>query len=178
MTKKAFFFDRDGIINKRKIGGYITTKEHFIFEVDFFNIFQKIVELGFITIVITNQQGVGKGLMSEADLNEIHVMMQETIKAKTGFQFDGIYYCGDLEDSGSQRRKPFPGMIEEAVKDFYIDVSHSWMIGDSPSDVQAGKSAGCKTILIGDYARDFPNADLVYTTLKEFLVSLPLILNK
>ena len=178
MSKKAFFFDRDGIINKRKIGGYITTKKQFIFEDDFFDVFQKIVEQGFITFVITNQQGVGKGLMNETDLNDIHLMMQETIYEKTGSQFDGIYYCSDLAGSESFRRKPNPGMIIEAVEEFNIDVSNSWMIGDSPTDVQAGKSAGCKTILIGDYPQDLPDTDLIYTTLKQFLVSLPFNLNK
>jgi len=168
MSKKAFFFDRDGIINKRKIDGYITTKEQFIFEDDFFNIFKTIVLQDFLTIVITNQQGVGKGLMSESDLLEIHTLMQDILLEKTGFQFDGIYYCSDLATSGSFRRKPNPGMIVEAIEDFNIDTNGSWIIGDSPSDVQAGKSAGCQTILIGDYPPDFPNADLVYISLKQF----------
>jgi histidinol-phosphate phosphatase family protein len=176
MGVKAFLFDRDGIVNVRKIGGYIETVGEFVFHEEFFEIFRVIGNYGYLKIIITNQQGVGKGLMSEQSLREIHARMQSVLLDKTGFQFDEIYYCSDLSSSNSLRRKPASGMIEEAVRDFDIDASCSWMLGDSPSDVQAGKSAGCKTILIGDFAPDFPNADLVFPSLQVFSEKLTSIL--
>ncbi len=179
MSSKAFFFDRDGIINERKIGGYITTPEEFVFIEDFFEVFQSIAQQGFCTIIITNQQGIGKGQMNEDDLHKIHEAMQQTLLQKTGYKFAGIYYCGDLDSSRSSRRKPAPGMIVEAIQEFDIDITNSWMIGDSPTDVQAGKAAGCKTILIGDYPSVFPDADFVFTSLHEFSEQLQcIVLNK
>ncbi|MBI3258985.1 MAG: HAD-IIIA family hydrolase [Ignavibacteriae bacterium] len=90
---KSFFFDRDGIVNKRKIGGYIQSPDEFVFNEDFFDIFSKVALYGYLTVIITNQQGVGKGLMSENALNEIHSEMQRILLEKTGYKFDGIYYC-------------------------------------------------------------------------------------
>ncbi len=173
---RAFFFDRDGIVNKRKIGGYIQTPDEFVFNEEFFEIFTKIALQGYLTIIITNQQGIGKGLMSENTLNEIHSEMQRTLLEKTGYKFDGIYFCPDLDGKKSSRRKPAPGMINEAIRDFDIDRKESWMLGDSPSDVEAGKTAGCKTILIGDYPSEFPDADFVFASLHELSEQLEFLL--
>lgn len=176
MSKKAFFFDRDGIVNKRKMGGYIQTPEEFVFNEDFFDVFSKVAQKGYLKIIITNQQGIGKGLMSESALNEIHGEMQRILREKTGDIFDGIYYCGDLDGTSSTRRKPAPGMLIEAIQDFDIEANESWMLGDSPSDVQAGKAAGCKTILIGDYPSKFPDADYVYESLHEMSQKIEFLL--
>lgn len=150
-TKKAVFFDRDGIVNKRIYCGYVTSIDEFIFLEDFFPLFELVRKHGYLTVLITNQQGVGKGLMTAADLDAIHEFMQVELERKTGGKFDAIYSCTDLASAQSFRRKPNPGMILEAAEGLGINLAESWMIGDSISDVQAGKSAGTKTILVGDF---------------------------
>jgi D-glycero-D-manno-heptose 1,7-bisphosphate phosphatase len=159
-SNKAVFFDRDGIVNRRIYCGYVTGIDEFILLDDFFPIFKVVRKHGYLTVIITNQQGVGKGLMTEADLNEIHEFMQRELEKKTGGKFDAIYSCTDLDSAQSFRRKPNPGMILEAAADLGINLAESWMIGDSISDVKAGKSAGTKTILTGDF-RDVEEADVI-----------------
>lgn len=150
-AKKAVFFDRDGIVNRRIYCGYVTSIDEFIFLEDFFPLFEFVRKHGYLTVLITNQQGVGKGLMTDSDLDNIHEFMQQQLAQKTGGKFDAIYSCTDLAAAQSFRRKPNPGMLLEAAKDWGINLAESWMIGDSISDVQAGKSAGTKTILVGDF---------------------------
>lgn len=149
--KKAVFFDRDGIVNKRIYCGYVTAIDEFIFLDDFFPLFEFVRNQGYLTVLVTNQQGVGKGLMTAADLDAIHEFMQQQLEQKTGGTFDAIYSCTDLASAQSFRRKPNPGMLLEAAEDLGINLAESWMIGDSTSDIQAGKSAGTKTILVGDF---------------------------
>lgn len=149
--KKAFFFDRDGIINKRLINQYVKNISEFHFLDGFIDLFNLVIEKGFIPIVITNQQGVGKGLMSEKDLVDIHNFMQKSLFEITKNQFADIIYCTDTKEKNSPRRKPEPGMIIEAIDTWGIDATVSWMIGDSISDVIAGYKANTNTILIGNY---------------------------
>ncbi|HYF02468.1 MAG TPA: HAD family hydrolase [Patescibacteria group bacterium] len=162
---KAFFFDRDGIVNRRKMGDYVYSINEFEFLPHFFSLFKSVKESGFLAILITNQQGIGKGLMTEEALREIHAHMQRELLKETGFQFDDMYFCADLASANSFRRKPQPGMLLDAIKKWGIDAEKSWMIGDSISDAQAGKAAGVKTILIGDFLKD--EADLVFKNLED-----------
>jgi len=149
--RRAVFFDRDGIINYRPVSDYVKHVEEFHFIPDFFDFFIKVKNLGYLAIIISNQQGIGKGLMSESDLHKIHSFMQKKVKEVTGHMFDDIYFCPELESVGSPHRKPNPGMILEAVEKWNIDIQDSWMIGDSINDIKAGINAGVKTIFIGDY---------------------------
>lgn len=181
---KAFFFDRDGIVNQRIMNGYVTGVEDFIMIPDFSPLFQFIKEQGFLAILVTNQQGVGKGLMSESDLQHIHDLMQAILLRQTGYQFDDLYAATELEVSryssccGDQyhppviRRKPSPAMLLEARDRWNLDFSNSWMIGDSISDAEAGRAAGVRTILIGDFEL-IPTADYIYPTLTHALRYLP-----
>ncbi|MES2765918.1 MAG: HAD family hydrolase [Bacteroidota bacterium] len=162
---KAFFFDRDGIVNRRKMGDYVYSIDEFEFLPDFFQLFKKVKANDFVAILITNQQGIGKGLMTEEVLKEIHEHMQTELLKETGFQFDDIFYCADLATANSFKRKPQPGMILEAMEKWGVDQEDSWMIGDSKSDAQAGNAAGVKTILIGDFLKE--DADFVFKNLGE-----------
>lgn len=160
---KAFFFDRDGIVNKRIIDGYVTNTDEFEIIDEILTIFEMIKSSGHLAILITNQQGIGKGLMSEEDLSNVHDFMQEILEINTGYKFDDIYYCPDLADSGSICRKPHPGMIINAAEKWNIDLNNSWMIGDSTKDAIAGKNSGCRSILIGNYSQyDCPEADFIF----------------
>jgi len=147
---KVIFFDRDGIVNRRKIDDYIKTKNEFEFEDNFFDIFSLVKEKGYLAILITNQQGVGKGLMSIDDLENIHQYMQHKLIEKTKHQFDFINYCTDLADSNSIRRKPNTGMLEEACNIYNVSIKDSYFIGDTDSDIQTAKNFNLKSILIAN----------------------------
>lgn len=162
---KALFLDRDGIINERIIGGYITKPEAFKLIPESLSLFAWAKEHGYLTVIVTNQQGIDKGLMTEQDLANVHTYMC-SILAEHGFTPDAIEFCPDLDGTNSPRRKPAPGMLFDAVKKLDIDLSTSWMIGDSISDAQAGKYAGTKTILVGNYP-DIPEADFICAHVRE-----------
>jgi D-glycero-D-manno-heptose 1,7-bisphosphate phosphatase len=113
--------------------------------------------------------------MTEADLRAIHSRMQDELIKLMGFCFDDIFYCTDLAETNSHRRKPSPGMLLEAIELWKIEPRLSWMVGDNPSDAAAGKAAGVSTILIGNWDRkDLPEADYIFTSLyeaKEFFLN-------
>lgn len=148
---RALFLDRDGVINTRVVNAYVTTIKDFTLIPEILPILQFAHNSNCKIVVVTNQQGVGKGLMTESTLSEIHHHMQSLIKEYVGFFLDDIYYCTDLAASGSNRRKPAPGMIFEAAADHGIELEESILIGDSLTDAQAGAAAGLKTILIGQF---------------------------
>jgi D-glycero-D-manno-heptose 1,7-bisphosphate phosphatase len=107
---------------------------------------------GFLCVLITNQSAIGRGMISESRLHEIHAEMNRQL-AEQGTALDGIYYCPDVP-SGDDRtvvenlnRKPGPGMLLQAASDLGLDLAESWMVGDLISDVLAGLNAGCRSIL-------------------------------
>lgn len=116
-------------------------------------------DAGYPVIVVTNQSGIARGYLSEAELEAIHKRMTDLLHAR-GAQVDAIYYCPYLNGPdavieeyrcASDLRKPKPGMFLLAAKEMNIDLEASWMIGDSDRDMQAGRAAGCRTILIGEH---------------------------
>lgn len=148
MKRKAIFFDRDGIVNMRPVGDYIKSIDEFHFLPDFLEFLPIIKAKGYLAILISNQQGVGKGLMSESDLAFINEYMQNDLFIRLGINFDDTYYSTALAADNSPNRKPQPGMLLEAIKNWNIAPEESWMIGDSVNDILAGKNAGVKTIFI------------------------------
>jgi D-glycero-D-manno-heptose 1,7-bisphosphate phosphatase len=174
---KAFFFDRDGVINYRIVDRYVTnTDELHIFE-EVYEVLKKIKDLGYLLVLITNQQGIGKKIYNHDDLLIVHNHMQENIFNRTGVMFDLIEYCPDLANTQSKRRKPEPGMILDAAEKLDIDLQNSWMVGDSVKDTQAGKKAGCRTVFISNEPKP-PTADYVFpnlTKMIDFLIENELI---
>ncbi len=148
--KFALFLDRDGVINRRIVGGYVTRPAEFEFlpgALEAMSIFSK---LFYPIIVVTNQQGIGKGKMTEEQLNEIHSFMKEEIR-KAGGEIHAIYHCPDLKVSHSTCRKPRPGMALRARHDFpALNFKHSMMVGDMISDMVFGHNLGMITVLIAD----------------------------
>ncbi|HEX4849249.1 MAG TPA: HAD-IIIA family hydrolase [Puia sp.] len=143
----TLFLDRDGIINVEKKDGYILHWSEFVF----YNGVQEAVgefsKLFNIIVMATNQRGVGKGLMTVEDLNNIHLNMLQELE-KYGGRIDQIYCCMSLDDSDPMR-KPNPGMAFEAKKDFpAIDLSKSIMVGNNISDMEFGRNAGMNTIFV------------------------------
>lgn len=143
----SLFLDRDGVINRRIEDGYVTKWEEFEFlpgVLEALKIFSQIFGRIFI---ITNQQGIGKGLMSNHMLKNIHKKMITEIQ-KYGGRIDAIYHCPDLEESGSPDRKPAPGMAFRAQHNYpEISFSKSLMIGDTATDIAFGRRAGMYTAL-------------------------------
>lgn len=146
---ESLFLDRDGVINRHIIGDYVRTWDDFEFlpgVKEALKIFSGCFRHIF---VVTNQRGVGKGLMTENDLEDIHGNMVYEIE-KAGGRIDKIYFCADT-DEGSINRKPNPGMALKAKEDFpEVDFTKSIMIGDGISDMDFGKSLNMKTILINN----------------------------
>jgi histidinol-phosphate phosphatase family protein len=147
--RKAIFLDRDGVINKKaKEHDYIKNWEEFEFLP---NVAETIRELNkeFLVVIISNQRGIGRGMMTTKDINDIHIKMKEELLRK-GAVIDGIYFCPHADNDNCSCRKPMPGMLLMAAEELNIDLADSFMIGDSVSDIEAGKKAGCKTILISN----------------------------
>ena len=176
--QKAIFLDRDGTINKYV--GYLRTPEQFELLDGVGEAIRKINLSGYLAIVVTNQPVIARGEVTVDGLQEIHNKM-ETMLGKEGAYLDGVYYCPHHPDKGfageveelkvvCECRKPKAGLLLKAAKDFNIDLSQSWMIGDSENDVLAGKNAGCKTALIGetDYGQNLQVTSLL-DFVKEFL---------
>ncbi|WP_315814311.1 HAD family hydrolase [Paraflavitalea speifideaquila] len=143
----TLFLDRDGVINHEKHQDYIYNYDEFRF---YDGVLEALAALAgrFNKIVITtNQRGVGKGLMTEADLHQLHERMLTDITAAGG-RIDKIYYCTSL-DNNHPNRKPHPGMAREAVKDFpEIDLHKSFIIGNNISDMEFGRNAGMFTVFV------------------------------
>lgn len=156
--QKAIFLDRDGTINKYV--GFLTDIEKFELLSRVTDAIKLINSKGYLAIVITNQPVIARGEVTVDELDEIHNKM-ETLLGREGAYIDAIYYCPHHPDSGfdgeikelkfdCECRKPKPGMIFKAKADFNIDLSKSWMIGDSKSDILCGNSAFCHTAYIGN----------------------------
>lgn len=166
--KRAVFFDRDGIINRRIKDGYVRNWDEFEFLQHVGDVLKAVKQKGYLAIVITNQRGVGRGLMTEADLIDIHERLQRHVEWNFDAKFDDIIYCTDPDDS-SLRRKPSPAMLHEAADKWNIDLPSSWMLGDSTSDVEAGTAAGTKTAyLLNQFTTRIPEATVVLGELSEF----------
>lgn len=168
--QKAVFLDRDGTINKYV--GFLKNIEEFELLPGVASTIRQINELGYLVIVVTNQPVIARGEVSFEQLREIHNKM-ETLLGIEGAYLDGIYFCPHHPHKGFKGeipelkydckcRKPKPGMLLQAAKDFNIDLNQSWMVGDEEKDISAGKAAGCKTALIGgaDYRQDATIASL------------------
>lgn len=146
----TLFLDRDGVINVRLIDDYVKNINEFEFLPGVLDAFKIFTEKFGRIIIVTNQQGVGKGLMTLQDVDTVHQFMTKEIEAQKG-RIDAIYVCPQLKSDPDNFRKPSPRMAYMAQHDFpEIDFDKSIMIGDSNSDIEFGKNAGMYTILIGD----------------------------
>lgn len=147
MAEKVIFLDRDGVINKDE-AQYITSWQEFEFLPRSLEAIKKLTESGFKLIVISNQAGVSKGLYTQETLAEITYKMQAKIKQSGGI-ISEVYYCIHHPDAGCECRKPEIGLFKQALQNRRgINTAESFMIGDSEKDIEAGKKAGCKTILV------------------------------
>lgn len=143
----TLFLDRDGVINDERLGEYVLHWNGFVFSEGVLNAFKILGEKFGRIIIVTNQRGVGKGLMTIDDMHHIHQEMQREMKA-AGAHLDAIYYCTERDDTCFYR-KPNPGMAVRAFRDFKdIDPARSIMVGNKPSDMRFGRAAGMYTVFV------------------------------
>ncbi len=169
-SKWTLFLDRDGVLNKKLEGRYVTSPEELTLlpgvteaMAQFSSLFERI-------IIVTNQQGIGKGIMTHKDLSGVHSTLIEQLSFFGG-RIDEIYYCPDLAYEDSPNRKPNPGMGFQAKKDFpEVNFRKSIMVGDSESDILFGKSLQMVTVRI-DNVRD-QQADFTHPSLQDFSIYL------
>ena len=146
----TLFLDRDGVINVRFPGDYVKNVEEFEFIPGVIDAIVRFSKIFGRVIVVTNQQGIAKGIYSHEDLRAIHDHMKAEVK-KAGGKIDAVYYAPQAASENSPMRKPGTGMALQAKKDFpEIDFSKAVMIGDTQSDMEFGKGMGMKLVFIGD----------------------------
>lgn len=154
--QRAVFLDRDGTLNRHV--GFVTETAQLELLPDVAEAVRNINQSRYLVIVVTNQPVIARGEITIEELDNIHNRL-ETLLGQEGAYVDAIYYCPHHPHKGysGERpeykiecdcRKPKPGLLLRAAEDFHIDLSASWMVGDSESDIQAGKSAGCRTALL------------------------------
>jgi D-glycero-D-manno-heptose 1,7-bisphosphate phosphatase len=144
----AAFLDRDGVLNVRAPEhAYVTSVDGFRWIEGAANGAARIAALGFTLFVVSNQRGVARGLVTANCLREIEERI-DTRLAALGAAITAYRYCVHELDEGCACRKPAPGMLTQLAAEFDVDLGASWMIGDSESDVAAGRGAGCRTIRI------------------------------
>ncbi len=154
----TLFLDRDGVINKNIDGGYVLDWEQFEFLPGTLEAMPKLAKLFPRIVVVTNQQSIAKGLMTEDELQEIHQNMMNMIELNGG-RIDAVYYAPGLASPENYLRKPNNGMAFLAQNDFpEIDFAKSVMVGDKLSDMQFGKSVGMITIYL---SKDYKESELI-----------------
>ncbi|MGD0596740.1 MAG: HAD family hydrolase [Sedimentisphaerales bacterium] len=152
MSNKAIFLDRDNTIIEDP--GYINNPDQVKLLEGVTEPLSELKAMGYKLVVVSNQSAVARGIVTEEALGQIHKRIEQLL-AEKGVLLDRIYYCPYYIDGvipkyrrDSDWRKPNPGMLLAASKDMDINLSESWMVGDSPSDIEAGARAGCRTIML------------------------------
>ena len=163
LNGRVVFLDRDGVLNEKLEGDYVKSVDELKIFPEAFEALKLLRDNGYRLILITNQRGIARGLMTHEDLATVHGYLQSEL-ARYGVALDAIYYCP--HDYGQCKcRKPEIGLLLEAEKHFEVDKSSSYMVGDSGSDIEAGRRYGVRTVSInnasarGDYdCRDILSA--------------------
>jgi len=146
----TLFLDRDGVINVKLDGRYVKNTDEFEFIIGAETAISKLSKIFNRILIVTNQQGIAKGIMSDKDLGVLHDYMLFELKKKGGV-IDKIYYCPHLAAESCNCRKPNTGMIEQAMIDFpKIKLAQSYLIGDSDTDIIAGNKMGLLTVKVDD----------------------------
>jgi len=144
----TLFLDRDGVINVKLEARYVRNSNEFEYIQGALVAISKLSKLFKRILIVTNQQGIGKGIMTADDLNLLHSFMTSEIGKLNG-KIDKIYFCPHLVSENCNCRKPNPGMINQAIADFPdIDLQNSYLIGDSDSDIEAGNRMNLNTVKV------------------------------
>jgi D-glycero-D-manno-heptose 1,7-bisphosphate phosphatase len=147
-VRAAIFLDRDGVLNVRPPEHEYVRSPAELRLID--GVEESLVRLraaGYVLLVVSNQRGVARGIMTQRDLDAIERTIQERLHA-AGAEITAFYYCTHDDGEGCECRKPKPGLVVAAARQHGIDTSRSTLIGDSETDVLAGRGSGCRTIRI------------------------------
>jgi D-glycero-D-manno-heptose 1,7-bisphosphate phosphatase len=165
--KRAIFLDRDGVLNRsavREGRPYAPTSlEEFELLPGVTEAVRSLRNAGFLLIVVTNQPDVATGVLRRHVLDQIHQALRFLLP------IDDIKVCCHVDKDGCPCRKPRPGLLLEAAREWSIDLNHSFMVGDRWRDVSAGKAAGCKTIFVdcGYAEKQIDSPDFIVTSLPD-----------
>ena len=173
---RSLFLDRDGVLNRRIVDSYVTRPEDFDILPGVLEAIALMSKVFKHIFIVTNQQGIGKGLMSEADLKAIHDAFVAQVE-QAGGRIDRIYHCPALKEEHSFCRKPSIGMAIKARHDYPdIRLKDCVMVGDMAGDMLFGRRAGMTTVLVGSevhVAREHPElVDFYYPTLLDYALKL------
>lgn len=180
MKNKAIFLDRDGTINIDK--NYMYKIEDFEFVENAVEGLKILFDLGYKLIIVTNQAGIGRGYYTEEDLEKLNKYMEDEL-IKSGIKIEKCYFCPHHAEHGIGKykkdcecRKPKAGMLLEGIKEFDIDVTKSYMVGDKMSDAQAGINANVKPIIVRtgkEITKEIEKSGIdIYSSLYEFAIKL------
>ena len=143
--QKAVFLDRDGVINEDQ--GYVSEPEKFKLLPGVLEGIKQMQDAGYKIIVVTNQTGIGMGYYTKEDFFKVNLEMFKQV-SQAGIRIDKIYFCPHSLSEDCECRKPKPGLLKRAEQELHLSLADSWMVGDKAADILAGKSAGCRTILV------------------------------
>lgn len=146
--RPAIFLDRDGTINVEK--NYLHLAKAWEWIPGAIEALVQLKSAGYLLVIISNQAGIARGYYPESDLLDLHAWVSQQLLAVHA-EIDAFYFCPhhpDFSKGDCDCRKPSPGLILRAAREWNIDIARSWMIGDKLSDVQAGFAAGCQNILV------------------------------
>ena len=162
MKRKAIFLDRDGTIIADR--GFVHKKEELELLPGAAEAIKLANKQGFLVVVVTNQSGIARGYFTEGQMKAFNAHLAWTLKTQ-GARIDAFYYCPHHPEAPIKAyrkdcpcRKPQSGLILKAAEELNIDLAKSYMVGDSPRDAEAGRRAGCRTILLGREAKDLLEA--------------------
>lgn len=173
----TLFLDRDGVINVQLIGDYVKTADELVLRDDFLQAIPVLKKHFRRFIIITNQQGIAKGICTTQQVEAVHQHLTRQLSSY-GLCISAIYFCPHLAGAGCGCRKPETGMMRRALADFpEIQLDQSFMVGDSLTDMQFGKNAGTRTVFIGNVtpenrAEVLSNSTLVVSSVTEFAQTL------
>jgi D-glycero-D-manno-heptose 1,7-bisphosphate phosphatase len=159
LTNRAIFLDRDGTLILDT--GYPSDPDEVVLLPGVSKVLRAVRDLGFQLVIISNQSGIGRGLVGPEQAALVQARV-ESLLAGAGVRFEAVYACPHVPSDRCRCRKPSPGLIFKAQADLDLDLANSVMIGDKLTDVQAGKAAGCRTILFretADQTADEPSGE-------------------
>lgn len=139
--KGAAFLDRDGVINEEV--NYLHEPEKAVLIPGVAEALNLIHQHGYLAVIVTNQSGIARGMYGEPEMHAVHRKLQELLAAE-GASWDAVYFCPHPPAAECDCRKPKPGMLLKAAREWQIDPAISFMVGDRTGDITAGRQAGCK----------------------------------
>lgn len=163
-SRPAIFLDRDGVLNRRIVDGYVTRWAEFKVLPGVHAALRVLRSLEFLLIIVSNQAGVAKGLLSWEDLANITC---KSLRVFGHSAIDAAFFCLHQPSDVCPCRKPKAGLLEAAATRLNIDVRRSFLVGDSPADIEAGQKMGCKTVYLGKADQVSLHASFRTTTLKQ-----------